>query len=236
LTRDAVIKNELCALIKQTPDIEKSFAVLRKNYPEKDFSQQAHGEEFRKAAKPVLRLIAEQTLNGIDDINRVILIIPWRAGLSFGSVYLELGVKRFYHLSSKRNEETLETVVDYEYGELFPGDTVIIADPMLATGNTMIDAIERVVSKGISPENILINNVLAAPIGVAKVKEKFPGVWILAGCLDDDLDEKGYIVPGMGDFGDKYFADMSQAELLELLQSFGLPPEGMAKIRKRMCR
>ena len=160
----------------------------------------------------------------------MVVLMPWRSGLAFAESYQNVGVQNFYHLSSKRDEETLATVADFESGKITPDNLVVIADPMLATGNTIVDAIERVLSKGVSPENIIVNSVVAAPIGIQKIKKLYPEIRIITGSLDEKLDHRGYIVPGLGDFGDKYFTDLSPKELNEIVSRFDVDEDG----RKRM--
>ena len=103
-----------------------------------------------------------------------------------------------------RDEETLEPV---EYYFKVPSEMdkrlVIAVDPMLATGNSSVAAIEMLKKAGAT--NIRFLCLLAAPEGVARMKEAHPDVPIVAAALDDCLNEKGYIVPGLGDAGDRMF-------------------------------
>ena len=103
-----------------------------------------------------------------------------------------------------RDEETLEPV---EYYFKVPSEMdkrlVIAVDPMLATGNSSVAAIEMLKKAGAT--NIRFLCLLAAPEGVARMKEAHPDVPIVTAALDDCLNEKGYIVPGLGDAGDRMF-------------------------------
>ena len=78
-----------------------------------------------------------------------------------------------------------------------------VIDPMLATGGSAVDAIDKIKEKGI--KNITFICVIAAPEGVERLKEAHPDINIYMGTLDDHLNEKGYIVPGLGDAGDRIF-------------------------------
>ncbi|TBX21721.1 uracil phosphoribosyltransferase [Nioella sediminis] len=103
-----------------------------------------------------------------------------------------------------RDEETLEPVQYYfkvpdELGERM----VIAVDPMLATGNSSVAAIDLLKQAGAS--NIRFLCLLAAPEGVARMQEAHPDVPIVTAALDSHLNEKGYIVPGLGDAGDRMF-------------------------------
>ena len=103
-----------------------------------------------------------------------------------------------------RDEETLEPV---EYYFKVPSEMdkrlVIAVDPMLATGNSSVAAIDMLKKAGAT--NIRFLCLLAAPEGVARMKEAHPDVPIVTAALDDCLNEKGYIVPGLGDAGDRMF-------------------------------
>ncbi|TDL75085.1 uracil phosphoribosyltransferase [Palleronia sediminis] len=103
-----------------------------------------------------------------------------------------------------RDEATLTPV---EYYFKVPGDldgrVVIAVDPMLATGNSSVAAIDRLKEAGATDIRFLC--LLAAPEGVARMKDAHPDVRIVTAALDERLDEKGYIVPGLGDAGDRMF-------------------------------
>jgi uracil phosphoribosyltransferase len=103
-----------------------------------------------------------------------------------------------------RDEETLKPVQYYfkvpdELGERM----VIAVDPMLATGNSSVAAIDLLKQAGAT--NIRFLCLLAAPEGVARMQEAHPDVPIVTAALDSHLNEKGYIVPGLGDAGDRMF-------------------------------
>ena len=103
-----------------------------------------------------------------------------------------------------RDEETLKPV---QYYCKLPGELserlVIAVDPMLATGNSSAAAIDLLKDAGAT--NIRFLCLLAAPEGVARMKEAHPDVPVVTAALDDRLNEKGYIVPGLGDAGDRMF-------------------------------
>lgn len=103
-----------------------------------------------------------------------------------------------------RDEETLEPV---QYYCKLPGELkeriVIAVDPMLATGNSSVAAIDLIKKAGATDVRFLC--LLAAPEGVARMKEAHPDVPIVTAALDDRLNDKGYIVPGLGDAGDRMY-------------------------------
>ena len=107
-------------------------------------------------------------------------------------------------LGFQRNEKTLEA--EFYYAKL-PADhterTAIIIDPMFATGGTAIDAVNFLKSKGVQDIRFLC--LVAAPEGLKKFQEIHPDVSVFTACIDDGLNENGYIVPGLGDAGDRVF-------------------------------
>jgi uracil phosphoribosyltransferase len=103
-----------------------------------------------------------------------------------------------------RDEETLKPVQYYfKVPTQLDKRLVIAVDPMLATGNSSVAAIDMLKEAG--AKNIHFLCRLAAPEGVARMKEAHPDVPIVTAALDDRLNEKGYIVPGLGDAGDRMF-------------------------------
>ncbi len=103
-----------------------------------------------------------------------------------------------------RDEATLKPVQYYfKVPEALEDRLVIAVDPMLATGNSSAAAIDLL--KGAGATNLRFLCLLAAPEGVARMKEAHPDVPIITAALDEKLNEKGYIVPGLGDAGDRMF-------------------------------
>jgi len=137
---------------------------------------------------------------------RKVAIIPiLRAGLGMVDGLLSLiPAAKVGHIGLYRDPET-HTPVEY-YCKL-PFDvehrTVIVTDPMLATGGSASDAITMLKNKGVS--SIRLMCLVAAPEGVAKVQADHPDVDIFTAALDDHLNEHAYIVPGLGDAGDRLF-------------------------------
>jgi uracil phosphoribosyltransferase len=103
-----------------------------------------------------------------------------------------------------RDEVTLEPVQYYFKAPDALEDRLVIAvDPMLATGNSSVAAIDLLKKAGAT--NIRFLCLLASPEGVARMKEAHPDVPIITASVDEKLDDKGYIVPGLGDAGDRMF-------------------------------
>ena len=103
-----------------------------------------------------------------------------------------------------RDEETLEPVQYYfKVPDALEDRLIIAVDPMLATGNSAVAAIDLLKESG--AKNIRFMCLLAAPEGVKRMQEAHPDVQIVTAALDSHLNEKGYIVPGLGDAGDRMF-------------------------------
>ena len=146
----------------------------------------------------------------IDDDIDVFVVPILRAGLGISdNLFNILPFAKMQHLGMYRNEKTLEPV--WYYNKLpqnfkNPQKTfVYICDPMLATGGSIIEAIKLYIEKGVPQENITTLNVICAPEGLAKLMDSFPKVNVVAASIDESLNEKGYIVPGLGDAGDRIF-------------------------------
>ncbi len=134
-------------------------------------------------------------------------IIPiLRAGLGFSDSLMQLMPEASVgHIGVMRNEETLRPE---EYLVRLPqdiGQKYIITDPMLATGYSAAHAIDVLNEQGIDDERILMMILVAAPEGVEVMMQKHPHMRIFTAALDEKLNEKGYIVPGLGDAGDRLF-------------------------------
>ena len=137
---------------------------------------------------------------------RKLALVPiLRAGLGMVDGMLSLlPAAKIGHIGLYRNEETLEPV---EYYCKLPSDIqereVIVLDPMLATGGSARDAITQIKKRG--AQNIKFIGIIAAPEGLKALHEAHPDVDIYVAALDDHLNENGYIVPGLGDAGDRIF-------------------------------
>ena len=128
-----------------------------------------------------------------------------RAGLGMVDGVLQLvPAAKVGHIGLYRDPETLEPV---EYYCKLPADCaqreVFVVDPMLATGGSSVAAIKLLKDRGC--KNIHFMCIIAAPEGVERMKKEYPDVDIYIGSLDEKLNEHGYIVPGLGDAGDRIF-------------------------------
>jgi uracil phosphoribosyltransferase len=147
--------------------------------------------------------LEEMVANELDD--RIGLVPILRAGLGMVDAMLELmPTAQVWHLGLFRDERTLRPV---EYYNRLPDsatvDLCLILDPMLATGGSATAAIE--VLKRWGAVRIKLVNLIAAPEGVKAVTDAHPDVHVYCAALDRQLNDKGYILPGLGDAGDRQF-------------------------------
>ena len=139
------------------------------------------------------------------DGKKLALVSILRAGNGLLDGLLEvIPAARVGFVGLYRDEETLEPVEYYlKVPPQLDQRLVIAVDPMLATGNSSVAAIERLKREGANDLRMLC--LLAAPEGVERMKEAHPDVPIFTAALDEKLNERGYIVPGLGDAGDRMF-------------------------------
>ena len=128
-----------------------------------------------------------------------------RAGLGMlDGVISVVPTAKVGHIGMYRNEETFEPVnYFFKVPDGIEKREVILLDPMLATGGSAIDAIDLLKEKGVKKIKFLC--IISAPEGLKKVTEKHPDVKIYTSCIDEKLNNNKYIVPGLGDAGDRIF-------------------------------
>ena len=137
-----------------------------------------------------------------------VAIIPiLRAGLGMVDGILELiPAAKIGHVGMYRDHDTLQPV---EYFVKLPSDIserqLFVVDPMLATGGSAVAAIDALLKRGAHPESIKFCCLVAAPEGVKVLQEAHPEIDIYAAAVDERLNENGYILPGLGDAGDRLF-------------------------------
>lgn len=139
-----------------------------------------------------------------------IIVAPiLRAALMLGDVAVDfLPTARVYHIGLYRDEETHQPVAYYNKlpsGLAYTQAQVYVLDPMLATGGSGIAAVDIFKKLGTPPENIRFVCMIAAPEGIQALTQAHPGVRIYTAAVDQKLNEKAYIVPGLGDAGDRAF-------------------------------
>ena len=201
--------------IMEHPLIQHKISILR--------NEATGTNEFRRLIEEIAMLMGYEALRDlpVEDVEiktpietcrtsmiagKKLAIVPiLRAGLGMVSGILSLVPSaKVGHIGLYRDPETLEPV---EYYCKLPADCanreVFVVDPMLATGGSSSAAIQMLKDKGV--KNIRLMCIIAAPEGVKKMQEDHPDVDVYIGALDDHLNEHGYIVPGLGDAGDRIF-------------------------------
>ena len=203
--------------VSQHPAVLHKLAILR--------DQKTEPKKFREIVRELSWLLGYEALAdaGVTPLrvrtpieetdahelrDRIGLVPILRAGLGMVDAMLELmPTAQVWHLGLFRDERTLRPV---EYYNKLPDsatvDLCLILDPMLATGGSATAAIDVLKRWGaVTPVRIKLVNLIAAPEGVAAVQEAHPDVHIHCAALDRALNEKGYIMPGLGDAGDRQF-------------------------------
>ncbi len=138
------------------------------------------------------------------EVQKIVLIPILRAGEPMLTGILKtLPYARSGFLAMKRDEQTAQSKLFYENIPNLEDKTVLLLDPMVATGGSLIDGIDYLKNKG--AKKIISLNILGAPQGIKKVEEAHPDVKIYIAQIDERLDENNYIRPGLGDAGDRAF-------------------------------
>ena len=210
------MKNYENVVIFDHPLIRHKIAILR--------DERTSMKEFRELVEEITTLMTYESLkNGVPttDIevktpletctqtvvkdNSIVIVPILRAGLGMvNGIHVLFPSARVGHIGMYRDEETLQP--QSYYCKLPVGiedKLVLIVDPMLATGGSACDAIQLLKDRGC--KHIKFMAIIGAPEGVSKVAEAHPDVDIYVSTLDRCLNDKGYILPGLGDAGDRLF-------------------------------
>jgi len=149
-------------------------------------------------------------MNGTKCTEKVLLIPILRAGLAMMPMF-----QKYFEMASigilgyKRDKTTCKACMYYDnVPTVEAGTKVIILDPMLATGNTVCSAIKFLNNRGVKDRQIIYTGILGAPEGKNKLENMHPEIKIVLGALDEKLNDVKFIVPGIGDFGDRYFGTL----------------------------
>ncbi|GAB7094487.1 uracil phosphoribosyltransferase [Halolamina litorea] len=164
---------------------------------------------------PVQTPLTETTGERVRGLDDVVIINVLRAATPFVEGLLKAFPRAKQGVISAGRDEsagmgddgTFPISVDYKkLPEITEDDTVVVADPMLATGSTMCTVLEHVLDAADDqPEDLFVLSAVSAPEGLLRVHEEFPEADLLTVSIDDELNEEGFIVPGLGDAGDRSF-------------------------------
>jgi uracil phosphoribosyltransferase len=145
------------------------------------------------------------TYKGSELAEEIVIIQILRAGLGMvEGIHNLIPTAKIGHIGLYRDEETLEAKEYYsKFPDTLKDSTILLVDPMLATGNSTVKAIEILKSKG--AKHIIFVGIVGSPEGVKRLREYDPNVMIYLAALDEKLNKNGYIVPGLGDAGDRLF-------------------------------
>ncbi len=209
------MKNNL--IIVEHPLIKRDITILR--------DRNTESETFRAVVQRVSNLLAAEVsknfsltniiietplevTEGSKLTNEVILVPVLRAGLGMVNGFLQIIPEaKVGHIGLQRNEETLKPV-DYYYKipKNLDAAEVVMLDPMLATGGSATEAISYLKEHG--AKEPIFACLVAAPEGIKKLHSIHPDIKIFTAALDRELNSKGYILPGLGDAGDRTFGTL----------------------------
>ena len=210
------MKNYNNVVIFDHPLIQHKIAILR--------DENTSMKEFRELIEEITTLMTYEALkDGVPTVEKqvktpletctqrvikdnAIAIVPiLRAGLGMvNGIHVLFPSARVGHIGMYRNEETLEPCEYYcKLPDGIEDKLVLLVDPMLATGGSACDAIALLKKRGC--KNIRFMAIIGSPEGVSKVAETHPDVNVYVSTLDRCLNENGYILPGLGDAGDRLF-------------------------------
>ena len=203
----------MLTLIK-SPFIEYKLTILRNKKTSNSLFRQTMNEISYLIAAEVLKHLKYIKISiqspiikttGLNLADPVIIVPILRAGLGLVEGFVKfLPEVEKGHIGLYRDEQTYQPV---EYLCKLPkvkNKTVIVLDPMLATGNSSSAAIDLIKGKGVNIKDIKLVSLLAAPEGVKNLKKKQKGLHIFTCSLDKNLNKNKFIVPGLGDAGDRY--------------------------------
>eukprot|EP01036_Dinobryon_divergens_P032629 gene32628-42263_t len=141
------------------------------------------------------------------DVSQITAVSIIRAGDSMLDAFMAIAPEASVgKILIQRDEETSLPILFYS--KLPPSIStkkVVLLDPMLATGGSAKCAVDVLLKNGVPESNIYFFNVVSCPAGIASLTSAYPSMKIITGCIDEGLNEKNYIIPGLGDYGDRYY-------------------------------
>ncbi|KAL4063271.1 uracil phosphoribosyltransferase-domain-containing protein [Scleroderma yunnanense] len=205
--------------LPQTAQLEALYTIIRDRTTSRG--------DFLFYSDRIIRLIVEEGLNHLPVVPKT---VETPTGVKYEGVgfegkicgvsilrageAMEAGLRevcrsvRIGKILIQRDEETAQPKLFYSK---FPEDIaqryVLLLDPMLATGGSAIKAVEVLKEHGVPEERIIFINLMAAPEGLRRFCSKFPALRVITGWIDKGLNEKAYIIPGLGDFGERRYCE-----------------------------
>lgn len=179
---------------------------------------------FRSTAHTLSRLLALEVINhmqltkitittpvdttsGLSITKRIIIVPVLRSGITMVEPFLEVFPEALVGVVGLRRDE--KTAQAHWYYENLPviskDDLIIIVDPMIATGGTGFETLTLLKKHNANLSTCIFANIVSAPEGIEHIKCHFPEIYIISAAKDSHLNDKKFIVPGLGDFGDRYF-------------------------------
>lgn len=196
------------------PLIDHSLTVIRR--------KETGTEEFRRHAGIISKILLVEVMKGLGTANirietplapmtgkklkdDVIVVPVLRAGLAMLFAIQDfLPAVAVGFIGLERDEQTAQAREYYrKLPKILATHKVLVIDPMLATGGSFDDTVTALKSKG--AKHITIVSIVSAPEGIKRIQKNHPEIAIFTAAIDDHLNAKKYIVPGLGDFGDRYF-------------------------------
>ncbi len=204
-------------VLPYTPQLKALFTIIRNKNTKRN--------EFIFYSNRIIRLLVEEALNqlptrektvvtptgaefaGSEFVGKLCAVPIVRAGESMEKAVREVcRAIRIGKILIQRDEETaLPTLFYAKLPEDIANRHVLLLDPMLATGGSVCKAIEVLKDHGVDEKKIIFVNLISVPKGIENFRKCAPGATIITGYIDPGLNEKAYIIPGLGDFGDLYF-------------------------------
>ncbi|XP_021897359.1 uracil phosphoribosyltransferase-like isoform X2 [Carica papaya] len=216
----SVSEDRVLVFVPPHPLIKHWISVLRNEQIPSPVFRNAMAELGRllmyEASRDWLPTVTEeiQSSTGIVSVEFIdprepVAVVPiLRAGLALvENASSVLPATKTYHLGIGRDEVTLlPTVYLNKLPDKFSeGSRVFLADPMLATGRTIVAALDLLNERGLKNQQIKVISAVAAPPALEKLNQKFPGLHVYTGIIDHTVNDKGFIIPGLGDAGDCSF-------------------------------
>ena len=201
---------------------KESTNIVVKHLVNKLRDENTTSSDFRLTIEEISKILVSEALNdfetttqkintwqGLLDVqmieveNLVLIPILRAAEPMINSILKTFPNAKAGFLAMKRDEETSLSKIFYENIPNLEDKTVLLLDPMLATGGSLIHGISHLKTK--NPKRIISLNIIGSPYGIKKVQETHPDVNIFIAQIDERLDENNYIIPGLGDAGDRAF-------------------------------